>query len=248
MRTLVIGDIHGQLESLKGVLDLAAYNLSTDRLICVGDYIDGGFSAYEVIEFLLQLDSDSLHENIFLMGNHDKMFLDILEDDNEIFRNRRLVKEEKWEWYSGGGLPTYDSYIMKSDEEITRHKVEFYSKLKYYHEENNKLFVHAGYDFHTSIQTSYKENIQVLIWDRHLYKTAITDHSDGSSDIKLGGYDKIYIGHTPTFIYGDKYPCKRMNVINVDQGCKVNGNLTAWVDETDEWFMYEPLKNQTINE
>ena len=30
------------------------------------------------------------------------------------------------------------------------------------------------------------------------------------------------------------------NVINVDQGCKKNGVLTIWIDETDEFFISRP--------
>jgi|GEM_PF-4319259 len=37
MRILVIGDIHGKIGSLTGVLDLAKYNYKEDRLICIGD-------------------------------------------------------------------------------------------------------------------------------------------------------------------------------------------------------------------
>lgn len=239
-RTLVIGDIHSRLASLKGVLDLAQYDPQTDRLICIGDYIDSGNEAYEVVEFLLACQDKTPLENIYLLGNHDKMFLDILEHDFEVFRDRKIIEETHWEWYSEGGINTYDSYIKRSDANIKRHLEHFYKKLKYYHIESNKLFVHAGFDTHLSIEASFQQNPDLLLWDRDLYKSAINDHSD--KVIKFGGYDKIYIGHTPTFIYGDIRPKKRCNVINVDQGCKAHGKLSAWVDETDEWFQFIPKK------
>jgi len=172
------------------------------------------------------------------MGNHDQIFLDILKEGFKSFRDRSTIEDVKWEWYNNGGMATYDSYIRQSDEEIKRHKELFYTKLKYYHEEDNKLFVHAGYDFTENIADCYQEDKSQLLWDRHLYKSSISDHSDSVKGTKFGGYDKIYIGHTPTFIYGDDTPRMRCNVINVDQGCKVNGKLTAWVDNTDEWFQY----------
>ena len=239
MRTLIIGDIHGKIDSLKGVLDLASYDPATDRVICVGDYIDGGKMSFEVVEYLLDLDQNSMQDNVFILGNHDKEFLDILTYDFERLRDWRHIEEMHWEWYANGGQPTYASYIKEDDQAIIRHRELFFKKLKYYHEENNNLYVHAGYDFTIDIKSNFESNPSELLWDRHLYKTSINDLSDGGEDLKFGPYDKIYIGHTPTVLYGDVTPRKRANVINVDQGCKIDGTLSAWVDETDTFFQYK---------
>ena len=55
MRTLVIGDIHGNLSALKGVLKEAKFDLNRDRIITLGDYImdqgckkNGVLSAWEL--------------------------------------------------------------------------------------------------------------------------------------------------------------------------------------------------------
>jgi len=240
MRTLVLGDIHGHFKSLVGLLQLVNYNNLSDRLICIGDYVDGGADSFEVVEHMLEIDMQSERENIFLIGNHCKTFLDVLDLGLSHFRDRERVEEAHWQWYNNGGMATYDSYIVHSDEEIIRHREQFFRRLKYYHLEDNKLFVHAGYDFTKDIESCYNENKEELLWDRHLYKSAITDHSDNSKGRKFGDYDKIYIGHTPTFLYGDETPRMRSNVINVDQGSKVNRKLTAWIDETDDWFQFSP--------
>jgi hypothetical protein len=52
----------------------------------------------------------------------------------------------------------------------------------------------------------------------------------------IEGFTKIYIGHTPTTVNEYTKPQMMGNVINVDQGCKKKGILTAWIDETDEYF------------
>ena len=194
-----------------------------------------------MVEYLLDLDDNSKRENTFLLGNHCFTFLNILEDGIEVFRDRKYVEETHWQWFNNGGEATYDSYISRDNEDILRHKEQFFKKLKYYHTENNKLFVHAGFDFNNSIENCFKEDKNQLLWDRHLYKSSITDHSDDMKGKKFGGYDKIYIGHTPTFLYGDHTPRMRNNVINVDSGAKVNGKLTAWIDESDEWFQFVPV-------
>jgi len=238
MRTLVIGDIHGKLDSLNGVLEIASYNAAIDRIICIGDYVDGGPHSYETVELLIDLNLRSEDNNIYIMGNHDFTFLQILEYDFEAFRDRRAIEEMQWEWYTGGGMATYDSYIKRSDEEIIRHREQFFKKLKYYYEENNKLWVHAGYDYTMTIEESFLHDADNLLWDRQLYQSSINDHGAKEKSKQFGPYEKIYIGHTPTFLYGDITPRRRANVINVDQGCKVNGILTAWIDETDEWFQF----------
>jgi serine/threonine protein phosphatase 1 len=243
MRTLIIGDIHGRLNSLAGLLEISSYDPKKDRLICIGDYIDTGKQSYQVVDLLIRLNEASGGSNVYLMGNHDKVFLDILEYDMEVIRDRRAVEEMHWEWFSMGGAETYNSYITQSDQDIIRHRDLFYKKLKYYHEEDDKLYVHAGYDYNMTIEESYKDDADNLLWDRHLYMSAINDNRDDSVTKKFGGYDKIYIGHTPTLLYGDTTPRYRANVINVDQGCKINGTLTAWVDETDTWFQFINDKN-----
>ena len=65
-RTLAIGDIHGGLKALEQVFERAAVN-ATDRLIFVGDYVDGWSQSAPVIDFLLNLKQ----ECIFIKGNHD---------------------------------------------------------------------------------------------------------------------------------------------------------------------------------
>ena len=40
-RTLVIGDIHGNYEALNRALDKANFDITADKIICIGDYIDG---------------------------------------------------------------------------------------------------------------------------------------------------------------------------------------------------------------
>ena len=66
------------------------------------------------------------------------------------------------------------------------------------------------------IQETMENNPEILLWERHLYMSAISQHSDGEQP-KFGGYDKIYIGHTPTKYYDSLAPRYRCNVINLDQ-------------------------------
>ena len=86
-----------------------------------------------------------------------------------------------------------------------------------------------------------------FLWDRKLFLKALNtwEFLDGglSPVPPIDKFDKIYIGHTPTDKYDIKKPVKMGNVINVDQGCKVGGRLSIWVDNTDKFFQSSEVKS-----
>ena len=53
-RILVFGDIHGGLRALVQLLDRAKIN-PNDRLIFLGDYVDGWSESAQLISFLTEL-------------------------------------------------------------------------------------------------------------------------------------------------------------------------------------------------
>lgn len=53
-RTLVIGDIHGGLKALIQVFDRASV-ASADRLIFLGDYVDGWSDSAQVTDYVMSL-------------------------------------------------------------------------------------------------------------------------------------------------------------------------------------------------
>ena len=74
-----IGDIHGSLESLERLLDKINPDLTRDRLLFVGDYIDRGPRSKGVVDYIIRLkDQAPPGQIICLKGNHEAMFLDFL--------------------------------------------------------------------------------------------------------------------------------------------------------------------------
>ena len=77
-RTIVIGDIHGCCQELKGLitllLDDGRYRPGHDKLIFLGDYIDRGKDSRSVIRYIRDLQKANGHV-IALMGNHEDMFV-----------------------------------------------------------------------------------------------------------------------------------------------------------------------------
>lgn len=235
MRTLVIGDIHGNINALKEVLDLAHYDVKKDRLICLGDYIDYNEGSFEVVQLLIELQEKSPQENIYILGNHDWWFKKALNNDFYRLRDEPYIKIMHPSWYKYGCKETLESYLKHTDDDILFHREEFYNKLKWYHIENNRLFVHAGFHEVHGFQATLEKSKDDLIWNRSLFETAYYDWKN-NYNLKFDSFDRIYIGHTQTPRFDILKPTIMANVLNLDQGCKTSGVLTCWIDETDEYF------------
>ncbi|WP_299207382.1 metallophosphoesterase, partial [uncultured Dokdonia sp.] len=141
MRTLVIGDIHGGCKALLQVLEKAAVT-PQDRLIFLGDYVDGWSESAQTVEKLLELAISNTC--VFIRGNHDLWCGLWLEKGatNPI-------------WLAHGGKETMTSYIETSLLTDNRHKAFFNELQDYYIDSENRLFLHAGF---TSMHGVQKES------------------------------------------------------------------------------------------
>jgi len=229
-RTLVIGDIHGALVALQQVLERAAVTQS-DRIVFLGDYADGWSQTPQVIDFLMQF--RQTHDCIFMRGNHDELLWQWLNgaDENVL-------------WNKHGGGVTIQAYENIGTEHRKRH-IDFLQSLQDYHlDENNRLFVHAGF---TSLHGVALEHFpRLLYWDRTLWETALAldpnmKPDDLSYPRRLLLYKEIYIGHTPVTRIGQTVPVKRGNVWNVDTGAAFHGPLTIMDIETKQFWQSDPL-------
>lgn len=250
MRTIVIGDIHGNLKALQRVLEDSSYDPKVDRLICLGDYVDGYPDSYKVIELLIMYNDISGNKNIYLLGNHDDWFryamihsLKALEDGELDYLHNVYPN-----WVNQGGKNTILSYINQIDPKPDWQKhLQFFQNLKWYHIENNICFVHAGWDdqLYLDVVEQFKFDKSGLIWDRslqarasHLQHLLNKGYVPSDEKTKFGGYDKVFIGHTS---HNDQYlidfpDLKTCNVYNLDNGAGHKGRLVAYVLETEEIF------------
>lgn len=80
--TYVIGDIHGCLDALRQLLDRirADADGAPHTLVTLGDYVDRGPDSRGVLLLLQTLSSAPGSTMVCLMGNHDRMLLDFLDD------------------------------------------------------------------------------------------------------------------------------------------------------------------------
>jgi len=236
-RTLVFGDIHGGLKALVQLLDRIILS-ENDRLIFLGDYVDGWSESKQVIDFLIDLSQK--HECIFIKGNHDAWCQEWLEKDiiNDI-------------WFLHGGKSTIESYQNIDLSERQKH-LEFFNQMKdYFVDENNNLFIHAGF---SSMHGPEKEHYQTnFSWDRTLWEMALTMDKRIKKDSllypkRLLLYNEIYIGHTPTLHYDVEIPMQGCNVWNIDTGAGFYGKLTCIDVETKEFWQSDVVQTFYPNE
>ncbi len=86
-RRLVIGDIHGCLKTLEGLL--AQFRPGKDdQLFLLGDYVNKGPQSRKTVDYLLNLRGK--YEVHFLLGNHDLLVLNYLENKDEPTRDQLI--------------------------------------------------------------------------------------------------------------------------------------------------------------
>lgn len=230
-RTLVIGDIHGAYKALEQVLERAGLT-EDDRLIFLGDYVDGWSESKQVIDRLIAL--KKTNDCIFIRGNHDVWCEEWL-----------LRKEKSPVWVKHGGNETIRSYENSSLEERDRHG-KFCSQMQNYHiDENNNLFIHAGFSsMHGPDKETYSSNYS---WDRTLWEMALAADPNLDPDSpfypkRLKLFKEIFIGHTPTTNYDIETPIHAVNLWNVDTGAAFTGKVTALDLETKVFWQSDVVQ------
>lgn len=229
-RTLAIGDIHGGFKALQQAFERAEVT-KNDRLIFLGDYVDGWSESSQIIEFLIEISGKQ--ECIFIKGNHDVWCEDWLsfEQGPDI-------------WLSNGGRSTVESYKDYSSEDLETHLV-FFQRMKPYHiDDQNRLFIHAGYSsMHGPEKEVYSSNYR---WDRTLWETAVAMDRKLQKNSELYPkrlllYNEIFIGHTPTLDIGITTPVNKANIWNLDTGAAFTGALSVIDIDTKEFWQSDPL-------
>lgn len=239
-RTLVIGDIHGGLRGLHQILERVKIT-KEDTLIFLGDYVDGWSESPQVLDFLIRL--NKTHNCILIRGNHDELLLDWLVHKHENINEAM--------WYQHGGESTVLAYAEVSEETKQKH-IEFLRTLEdYYLDEQNRLFIHAGFTNQNGIHFEYFPKL--FYWDRTLWETALALDKNISEKSayypkRLTLYDEIYIGHTPVTRIGLTLPVQKACVWNLDTGAAFKGPLTIMDIDTKEFWQSEPLHELYFNE
>jgi serine/threonine protein phosphatase 1 len=236
MRTFVMGDPHGGFRAIKQVLERAGFNYEIDKLICLGDVCDGWSETVESIDELRKIKN-----LVYMMGNHDEWTLMWM--DGKFSR----MDSGFFTWYSQGGKETIDSYIKHGvgiseddysvvflNDKFIEHRNFLKNSLPYFIE-NNRLFVHAGFNWRKPME---ENSLHELIWDRKFYETSFIYNTQS---ITFKPFDEIYIGHTPTISRSLEIPFTVSNVTHMDTGAAFTGKLSIMDIDSKEVFQSEYL-------
>jgi serine/threonine protein phosphatase 1 len=139
--TWIIGDIHGEISLLEKLLEHIA-RFEPEQLVFVGDYIDRGPGVKAVIDRVMGLDGDV----VCLMGNHELMMLNAMEDMGYGYSPVEL-------WYYNGAEATLQSFGFTSffsfQSDMEHSYLEFFRSLRMSHTlelpgDIKVLITHAG--------------------------------------------------------------------------------------------------------
>ena len=216
MRTIAIGDIHGQIKHLDDLLEKLNINFSQDKVVFLGDYIDRGADSYAVYKRVRGLQEDYPNNVICLRGNHEEMAIEAV--GNSFYHI----------WNSNGGLKTLKDFEDHNGNIIEA--VKWFETLPYYYETDNNIFVHAGIEPNLSMDEQDK---YYMVWAReeYLYSEAVFPK-------------RVISGHSPSIYetdetFGRPYKTIADNIV-IDSGCFFSGTLTACIiEETAENINYK---------
>jgi serine/threonine protein phosphatase 1 len=215
-RLFAIGDIHGCPDELAAVIKAIA-PARNDTVVFVGDYVDRGPSARDVIEQLVALQKSEA-EVVFLKGNHEDMMLSFLGfpgryGDSFLFN---------------GGAQTLDSYGISEDtleraiDFIPAPHLEFLQNLATSYHRPPYLFVHAGIMPARQLE---EQSVEDMLWIRQEFIFNI--HQVDAT---------VVFGHTPMRAVMVDLPYK----LGIDTGLVYGGKLTCL--EFSEGVAYQVVR------
>ncbi len=202
-RVFAIGDIHGCPQELDALLRAIEAGPG-DTVIFVGDYVDRGPSARDVIDLLIEFKQYNPN-TVFLKGNHEDMMLSFLGMPGHYGES----------FLFNGGFATMASYdIDESNLDqalalLPHGHVDFLQKLETSYLRPPYLFVHAGVHPLRALEDQEAEDMlwirQEFIANPHdLGHTVIFGHTP-MRDVML---DLPYkIGLDTGLVYGGKLSC-----------------------------------------
>lgn len=255
-KTYCIGDIHANYKGLIQAIDRSPYKIHEDRLILLGDLVDGGPDSAEVIDYLADLKSQ--YTDIMLVkGNHDEWFKHWLtygvnpvnwlqgqKATAESYIKFIYNKDKTVRTIIPDGLGAYKSNLTTID--IPQSHIDFLnSGVDYHVDEDGNLYVHGGFNRHLPIDEQHFDDI--YYWDRDLWSQAlsygaITDPESALKFKMKDSFNKIFIGHTTTLNWGKMEPMKAANIINLDTGAGFKGKVTIYCVDDDTYVQSDTVK------
>lgn len=229
MRTWIIPDVHGCLQTLKALVEDLIGFTQEDRLIFLGDLIDRGPHSRGVLDYVMNLQVQGFHVTV-LKGNHEDYLLNVVEAEKNKSSVARFFKRPSAalkEWRMHGGGQTLAGFEKQSPLFIHSVYTDWMAKLPLYLQTDDYYIVHAGFNFKNE---DFLSDTRAMMWVREFE----------ADPLRLSG-KRIIHGHVPVqldFIY-QCVNSKSFHFIDLDNGVYLTdkpgyGNLLALHLETME--------------
>lgn len=167
-RIVVIGDVHGCINTLTNLIWKLKLDVNADTLIFLGDYVDRGNFAMQTVHYIRNLQRTFPDgQCVCLRGNHEQFMIDA-EGQSDIY----------WDM-NGGGL-TRCSY-EQADVDPTS-DILWMKSLPLVYETDEYIFCHAGLP-HANLMDNHPDEI---LWDRQWLKRPLPEREK-----------TLIFGHTP---------------------------------------------------
>jgi serine/threonine protein phosphatase 1 len=234
-KTWVIGDLHGAHKALLQCFERSGFDKEKDTLISIGDIADGWSQVPECVEELL-----TIKNLIAIRGNHDIWCW-----------NWFNYGEQPIMWTQQGGQATITAYIEQGLLMDANHRNFWNNQIDYYIDDENRLFVHGGFDLYYGFSWSKSAKVGVknateLHWNRDLADFNVKSWSKKAIAF-LDEFKEIFIGHTAhdTTNFNTK---SKHNIWNVDSGAGWKGKLTIMDVQSKEYFQSDNVQLLYKNE
>jgi serine/threonine protein phosphatase 1 len=202
-RLFAVGDIHGCADELAALMRSIAPGRG-DTVVFVGDYVDRGPSANDVIELLLDAEHGDA-EMVFLKGNHEDMMLSFLGYPGHYGES----------FLFNGGAQTLESYgigeaeLDEVESRLPVSHVDFLRRLGTSYYRPPYFFVHAGI---APLRQLEEQSVEDMLWIRQEF--IFHPHHTGAT---------VVFGHTPMRAVMVDLPYK----LGIDTGLVYGGKLTC---------------------
>ncbi|WP_447890194.1 metallophosphoesterase [Pseudomonas hormoni] len=209
-RDFVVGDVHGQFDTLRTLMAQVQFDADNDRLFAVGDLIDRGPQSEKVVDWLERTWFHSVR------GNHEQMVIDCMVGGGDI--ERHLRNGGAW-FYE---LPSATQVKIATALQALPIAIELELSS-----EKRVGIIHA------EVGDDWREGIAALTGNRGeaaflnakkaaLYSRVKFDTRD-NTDVK--GMEKIYVGHTTVASVREIG-----NTIYIDTGCSFSDGMLSLVE------------------
>jgi serine/threonine protein phosphatase 1 len=217
-KIIAFGDIHGNYHAAETAVKLAE-KLKV-KAVFLGDYVDRGPSGIKTLQTLIKAKKNN-SDWIFLMGNHEQMLMDLINEKNKPEDIGTLMDGSQFDYAQSEH--SYNEWIGSKDDDQCA-VVEFIESTKLFYETPHLIFTHAVLrDTGSRLQEKSKEEL-------------------------LFNYDDEPKWQGKKFIHGHKNiqkVCFSGNSININTFCGYGGHLTGLLINLETT---KPIKLFSISE